>query len=165
MHIFLAYALSGHEGHIVQGAERFTPLVWPGADALHTAPIIGPIYATLVSGHDALTYLAFLAVPLTWWTLYKTRFGLRLRATGENPAAVDTAGISVRRIRYLAVIICGVLCGLGGTYLSVSQAAQFLVQMTAGRGFVALAALVFAKWRPWPALATCLLFGCLDAVA
>ena len=149
----------------LDGAERFTPLVWPGADTMRDVPFLGPVYATLISGHDVLTYVAFLAVPITWWALYKTRFGLRLRATGENPAAVDTAGISVRRIRYLGVIICGVLCGLGGTYLSVSQAAQFLVQMTAGKGFIALAALVFAKWRPWPALATCLLFGCLDAMA
>jgi simple sugar transport system permease protein len=149
----------------LEGMERFTPVVWPGADALRDVPVIGPVYATLMSGHDALTYVAFLAVPVTWWVLYKTRFGLRLRATGENPAAVDTAGISVRRIRYAAVVICGVLCGLGGTYLSVSQAAQFLVQMTAGKGFIALAALVFAKWRPWPAFATCLLFGFLDAAA
>jgi general nucleoside transport system permease protein len=149
----------------LDGAARFTPFVWPGADALHSSPVLGPIYATLISGHDALTYIAFAAVPLTWWALYKTRFGLRLRATGENPAAVDTAGISVRRIRYQSVLICGVLCGLGGTYLSVSQAAQFLIQMTAGKGFIALAALVFAKWRPLPALATCLLFGFLDAAA
>ena len=149
----------------LDGAARFTPLVWPGAESLHSIPLLGPIYATLISGHDALTYIAFAAAPLTWWALYKTRFGLRLRATGENPAAVDTAGISVRRIRYASVVICGVLCGLGGTYLSVSQAAQFLIQMTAGKGFIALAALVFAKWRPWPALATCLLFGFLDAAA
>ena len=149
----------------LEGSERFTPLVWPGSDLVRDIPAVGPLYATLISGHDALTYIAFLAVPLTWWALYKTRFGLRLRATGENPAAVDTAGISVRRIRYLGVVICGALCGLGGAYLSVSQAAQFLVQMTAGKGFIALAALVFAKWRPWPALATCLLFGCLDAMA
>lgn len=149
----------------LDGPERFTPLVWPGADILHSVPVLGPVYATLISGHDILTYIAFGCVPLTWWVLYKTRFGLRLRATGENPAAVDTAGISVRRIRYSAVVICGALCGLGGTYLSVSQAAQFLIQMTAGKGFIALAALVFAKWRPWPALATCLLFGGLDAAA
>lgn len=149
----------------LDGAARFTPLVWPGAEALHGVPVLGPIYATLISGHDALTYIAFAAVPLTWWVMYKTRFGLRLRATGENPAAVDTAGISVRRIRYASVIICGVLCGLGGAYLSVAQAAQFLIQMTAGKGFIALAALVFAKWRPLPALATCLLFGFLDAAA
>ena len=104
-------------------------------------------------------------VPLTYWALYSTRFGLRLRAVGENPAAVDTAGISVRGLRYGAVVICGVLVGLAGVYLVLSQAAYFQPHMSAGKGFIALAALVFAKWRPWPALATCLLFGFLDAVA
>ena len=104
-------------------------------------------------------------VPLTYWALYSTRFGLRLRAVGENPAAVDTAGISVRALRYSAVVICGVLVGLSGVYLSLAQAAYFQPHMSAGKGFIALAALVFAKWRPWPALATCLLFGFLDALA
>ena len=104
-------------------------------------------------------------VPFTYWALYSTRFGLRLRAVGENPAAVDTAGISVRGLRYGAVMICGVLVGLAGVYLVLSQEAYFQPHMSAGRGFIALAALVFAKWRPWPALATCLLFGFLDAVA
>ena len=104
-------------------------------------------------------------MPLTYWALYSTRFGLRLRAVGENPAAVDTAGISVRGLRYSAVVICGVLVGLAGVYLSLAQAAYFQPHMSAGKGFIALAALVFAKWRPWPALATCLLFGFLDALA
>ncbi len=103
--------------------------------------------------------------PVTYWALYSTRFGLRLRAVGENPAAVDTAGISVRALRYSAVVICGVLVGLAGVYLVLSQEAYFQPHMSAGRGFIALAALVFAKWRPWPALATCILFGFLDAVA
>ena len=119
----------------------------------------------LISGHDIVTYLAFLLVPFTYWALYSTRFGLRLRAVGENPAAVDTAGISVRGLRYGAVVICGVLVGLAGVYLVLSQVAYFQPHMSAGRGFIALAALVFAKWRPWPALATCLLFGFLDALA
>ena len=144
---------------------RFQPWTWPGAEALGRIPLVGPFYQDLLSGHDALTYIAFLVVPLTSFVLFRTRFGLRLRATGENPAAVDTAGISVRGIRYTAVVIAGVLCGFAGTYLSVSQAAAFLPQMTAGKGFIALAALVFAKWRPGPALLTCLLFGFLDAVA
>ncbi|WP_131118994.1 ABC transporter permease [Lichenihabitans psoromatis] len=146
-------------------ASRFTPIVWPGADTIATVPILGPVYHDLISGHDILTYLAFLTVPLTAFMLYRTRFGLRLRATGENPAAVDTAGISVRQLRYGGVIICGILCGFAGTYLSVSQAAGFLPQMTAGKGYIALAAMVFAKWRPIPALLTCLLFGFLDAIS
>lgn len=149
----------------LEGAARFSPIIWPGAEALREIPLFGPLYHTLVSGQDGLTWAALLAAPLTALVLYRTRFGLRIRAVGENPAAVDTAGVSVRALRYSAVAICGVLCGLAGTYLSVSQAAGFLPQMTAGKGFIALAALVFANWRPYPALFTTLLFGLLDAVA
>jgi len=143
----------------------FHPLMLPFADAARSVPILGPIYSDLISGHDLVTYFAFALAPLSYWALYSTRFGLRLRAVGENPAAVDTAGLSVRGLRYSAVVICGVLVGLAGVYLSISQAAYFQPHMSAGKGFIALAALVFAKWRPWPALATCLLFGVLDAVA
>ncbi len=144
---------------------QFGSIDWPFVKEIGTVPIVGPIYQHLISGHDLVTYLAFLLVPLTYWALYSTRFGLRLRAVGENPAAVDTAGISVRGLRYSAVVICGVLVGLAGVYLVLSQAAYFQPNMSAGKGFIALAALVFAKWRPWPALATCLLFGFLDALA
>jgi ABC-type uncharacterized transport system permease subunit len=144
---------------------QFGAINWPFVNEIGAVPIIGPIYQHLISGHDIVTYIAFLLVPLTYWALYSTRFGLRLRAVGENPAAVDTAGISVRGLRYGAVVICGVLVGLAGVYLVLSQEAYFQPHMSAGRGFIALAALVFAKWRPWPALATCLLFGFLDALA
>jgi general nucleoside transport system permease protein len=122
-------------------------------------------FGGLLLGHSALVYMVLLAVPLTWFVLGRTRFGLRLRAVGENPAAVDTAGISVTALRYIAVVLAGVFCGLGGAYLALAQAAGFLPNMTAGRGFIALAALIFAKWRAWPALGACLLFGLLDAVA
>ncbi|MCA3563542.1 MAG: ABC transporter permease [Methylocystis sp.] len=149
----------------VAQSQRFLPIDLPFADQVGAIPVLGGIYKQLLSGHNLLVWLAFLAVPLTWWVLQKTRFGLRLRAVGENPAAVDTAGISVARLRYEAVIICGVLCGLGGAYLSIAQGAGFLNNMTAGKGFIALAALIFAKWRPGPALAACLLFGFLDAMA
>lgn len=125
----------------------------------------GQRFGDVLLGHSLLVYVTLLAVPLTWYVLARTRFGLRLRAVGENPAAVDTAGISVTHLRYMAVLIGGVLCGIGGTYLSVSQSAGFLPNMTAGKGFIALAALIFAKWRAWPALATCFLFGLLDATA
>ena len=119
----------------------------------------------LLFGHSALVYMVLLAVPLTWFVLGRTRFGLRLHAVGENPAAVDTAGISVTGLRYIAVVLAGVFCGLGGAYLALAQAAGFLPNMTAGRGFIALAALIFAKWRAWPALGACFLFGLLDAGA
>jgi general nucleoside transport system permease protein len=147
------------------GDGRFGSIVLPGVDALRPVPYLGPIYADVISGHSVPVYLAFVAVPGTWFFLYRTRFGLRLRAVGENPAAVDTAGISVARLRYIAVILAGMLCGLGGVYLSVAQNAGFLPHMTAGKGFIALAALIFAKWRPVPAMGACLLFGLLDAVA
>ena len=159
------YGEGGRTPQLDSAGSRFAPILWPGAADLKPLPGFGPFYADLLSGQVVLTYMALLVVPLTAFVLFRSRFGLRLRATGENPAAVDTAGISVRGIRYAGVVICGVLCGMAGTYLSVAQAASFLPSMTAGKGFIALAALVFAKWRPWPALFTCLLFGFLDAIS
>jgi simple sugar transport system permease protein len=148
----------------LEGAARFAPLEWPLTGVLGSIPVLGPVYAEIVSGHTVLVYVAMAAVPISWWVLFRTRFGLRLRAVGENPAAVDTAGISVVRLRYAAVAICGLLTGLAGAYLATGLAAGFVKDMSAGRGFIALAALIFAKWRPWPALGACLLFGFLEAV-
>ena len=144
---------------------RFGAINLPGADALRDVPVIGQLYSGLLSGHSLLTYVAFLAVPFTWWVLFRTRFGLRLRAVGENPAAVDTAGISVAWLRYRAVICTGILTGLAGSYMALAQNAGFVKDMTAGRGYIALAALIFAKWKPVPAMFACLLFGFLDALA
>jgi general nucleoside transport system permease protein len=141
---------------------RFMPIEIPGARELAGVPLLGDL-AKIVSGHSILTYLTILLVPLTAWALAKTRFGLRLRAVGENPHAVDTAGISVARLRYQAVIIAGILCGVAGAFMSTSLSASFVRDMTAGRGFMALAALIFASWRAWPALYACLLFGFLQA--
>jgi simple sugar transport system permease protein len=144
---------------------RFSDITLPFADALSGVPVLGPIYSDLLSGHSILVYVAFAMVPLTWWVLYRTRFGLRLRAVGEAPDAVDTAGVSVVRLRFAAVMICGVLCGIAGAYMATGLQAGFVREMTAGRGYIALAALIFAKWRPWYALMACLLFGFLQAVA
>jgi ABC-type uncharacterized transport system permease subunit len=144
---------------------RFNPIELPFAEALSDVPFLGPIYSELISGHSILVYVALAAVPATWWILFRTRFGLRLRAVGENPAAVDTAGVSVVGLRFAAVAICGVLCGIAGAYLATGLQAGFVKDMTAGRGFIALAALIFAKWRPWYALSACLLFGFLQAIA
>jgi len=116
-------------------------------------------------GHNALVYLALLLVPAVWWLLYRTRFGLRLRAVGENPAMVDAAGVSVTRLRYAALTLNGMLCGLAGAYLVLAQNASFVPNMAAGRGFMALAAMIFGQWHPVRALWACLLFGALDAIA
>lgn len=156
------FSLGGRTPQL-ESSGRFQNITLPFAEQLQGVPFIGPIYHDLISGHSILVYAAFLIVPLTWWLLYRTRFGLRLRAVGENPAAVDTAGISVVRLRFSAVLICGVLCGIAGAYLSTSLSAGFVREMSAGRGFIALAALIFSKWRPWYALMACLLFGLLDA--
>ncbi|SRR6056297_174599 len=147
------------------GGARFESIELPFAEALSGVPIFGQIYADLISGHTILVYVGFLCVPLTWWVLFRTRFGLRLRAVGENPAAVDTAGISVYALRYAAVGICGILCGLAGAYLATGLQAGFVKDMSSGRGYIALAALIFAKWRPWYALYATMLFGFLQALS
>ena len=149
----------------LEPSARFQPINLPGAEAVKDVPLLGRIYEGLISGHNILVYLSVFAVPLTWWIIYRTRFGLRLRAVGENPAAVDTAGISVTRLRYSGVVICGIFAGIAGTYLAIAQSANFAPNMSAGRGFIALAALIFAKWNPIGALGACLLFGFLEAVA
>ena len=149
----------------LSGAGRFNPITLPFAETLSGVPVLGPIYAGLISGQTVLVYVAFALVPLTWWVLFRTRFGLRLRAVGENPASVDTAGVSVTRLLFAAVAICGVLCGIAGAYLATGLSAGFVKEMTAGRGFIALAALIFAKWKPWQALFATFLFGLLEAIA
>jgi simple sugar transport system permease protein len=141
---------------------RFLPIEIPGLSSLADVPVLGAIVRVLFN-HSILTYAAFILVPLTAWALSRTRFGLRLRAVGENPHAVDTAGISVAKLRYMAVIIAGVLCGIAGTFISTSLSSSFVRDITAGMGFMALAALIFANWRAWPALGACLLFGFLQA--
>ena len=141
---------------------RFLPLEIPGISALADVPGVG-IFVKIFLSHSILTYVAFILVPVTAWALSRTRLGLRLRAVGENPHAVDTAGISVAKLRYMAVIITGILCGIAGTFISISLSSSFVRDITAGMGFMALAALIFANWRAWPALGACLLFGFLQA--
>ncbi|OCC04305.1 sugar ABC transporter permease [Labrys sp. WJW] len=164
---FIGNAWYGEGGRTpsLSGDARFQPIELPGAEAIKGVPVIGQLYADVLSGHSILVYFAFVCVPVTAWVLYKTRFGLRLRAVGENPQAVDTAGISVAWLRYRAVLICGLLTGIAGAYLSTADSAAFVSNMTGGRGYMGLAALIFAKWRPWPALGACLLFGLLDAIS
>ncbi|WLQ15347.1 ABC transporter permease [Hahella aquimaris] len=165
MTLGLSWFKQGGQTPQLTDAARFSTIDFPGAEMMRDVPVIGGIYSEMLSGHNIFVYLAFLAVPFTWWLLFRTRFGLRLRAVGENPKAVDTAGISVHRMRYAALLCAGILCGFAGAYISSAQNAQFVRDMTAGQGFIALAALIFGKWRPLPVLGACLLFGFLDAVA
>jgi ABC-type uncharacterized transport system permease subunit len=161
----VAWFQQGGQTPPVSAEVRLQPL-WPGAAAaFQDVPLIGPILGEGLLAHNALVYLALLLVPATWWLLYRTRFGLRLRAVGENPSMVDAAGVSVLRLRYAALSLNGVLCGLAGAYLVLAQSASFGPNMTAGRGYMALAAMIFGQWRPVPALWACLLFGFLDTAA
>lgn len=159
------FNLGGQTPQLNVAGQRFTEITWPWARAAHDTPLPGLLYSELLSGHNVVVYLAALLVPSASWMLYRTRFGLRLRAVGENPQAVDTAGISVHALRYRAMVISGALCGIAGTYLSVAASSGFVRDMTAGKGYLALAALIFGKWRPYPTLAACLLFAFTDALA
>lgn len=160
----LAWFQQGGQTPILSGAQRFAPIILPFSDVARDVPLFGPLYARVLSDQTVLVYVALLAVPLAAWVLYRTRFGLRLRAVGENPHAVDTAGISVAGMRFRALIIAGVLCGIAGAYMSTAHGAAFVRDMTAGKGFLALAALIFGKWRPVPTMLACLLFAFADAV-
>jgi simple sugar transport system permease protein len=167
MTVLVAQYLFGQGGRTppLEGAARFNPIDLPLSETLKGVPVIGPFYHEVISGHSILVYAAFAIVALTWFVLYRTRYGLRLRAVGENPAAVDTAGVSVPALRFSAVMVTGVLCGLAGAYMATALQAGFGKEMTAGRGYIALAALIFAKWRPVQAMYACLLFGFFQALA
>ncbi|MEM6762216.1 MAG: ABC transporter permease [Pseudomonadota bacterium] len=145
--------------------QRFGAITLPFADSIGAVPYLGPFYQTFLSGHNILVYLALTAVPAVAFIIFATAFGLRLRAVGEAPEAVDSAGHSVAWLRYRAVIIAGVLCGIAGAYLSIAHGGGFVREMSAGKGYIALAALIFGKWRPLPTLFACLLFGALESSA
>ncbi len=161
----VAWFAQGGQTPPVSSVVRITPLFPAAVGALQDLPLLGAIVAHGLLGHNAMVYLALLLVPAVWWLLFRTRFGLRLRAVGENPQMVDAAGVSVQRLRYTALTLNGMLCGLAGSYLVLAQNASFSQNMTAGRGFMALAALIFGRWHPLGALWACLLFGFLDAAA
>ena len=161
----IAWFKQGGQTPPLPDAVRLRPLLTDLAAVLQGLPLGGRVLADGLLGHNGLVYLALALVPLVWWLLYRTRIGLRLRATGENPAMVDAAGLSVKGLRYGALAANGLLCGLAGSYLVLAQNANFVPNMTAGRGYMALAAMIFGKWHPVGALWACLLFGFLDAAA
>lgn len=140
---------------------------WFGAAGAVVAqmPVVGKALSLALFGHNLMVYGALALVAAVWWLLYRTRFGLRLRAAGENPTMVDAAGVSVQVLRYQALALNGVLSALAGAYLVMAQNPSFIPNMTAGRGYMALAAMIFGKWHPVGALWACLLFGFLDAVS
>ncbi len=122
-----------------------------------------PFVGTVLFNHQPMVYVMFLGVAFSAYVIKNTTFGLRLRAAGDKPEAIDTVGVNVHRVRYIGVAMSGVFAGLAGAYLSLGQLNFFSEGMTAGRGFIALAAVIFGNWRPWPAFGAALLFGFADA--
>jgi len=162
---FLALGLTGYLFIDIYGGEGTPPDV-PKIPNVHLAFLedwyfLGPIFGQL----NLMIWLAFLTIVLTWLVFFKTPIGLRIRAVGEHPRAADTVGISVYGTRYAAVTLSGILAALGGAYLSIGFVNSFNQNMTAGRGFIALAAVIFGNWRPWGAAAAALLFGFSSALA
>jgi simple sugar transport system permease protein len=146
------------------GQARLYDIVLPGSALVADIPYLGWFYTRLIGGHSALVYLAFGLIPVVHWVIFHSRFGLRLRAVGENPHAADAAGVSVERTRFLAMLCAGVLCSFSGAYLSLVQSGFFLRDMSAGNGYLALTALVFGNWRPLHTALGCLMFGFFAAL-
>ena len=155
---YLLQVIYGTSGTIApEGLEKLPTLYIPGLSDL-------PFLGTVLFSHSPLVYLSWLMVPVTSIFLYRTVPGIHVRAVGEDLEAASTAGISVRRMQYLALMLGGILCGLAGANLSVGDLSLFRENMTNGRGFIALAAVYFAAGRPKMTAAACLLFGLFDAL-
>ena len=161
----IAWFAQGGQTPPVPEAVRLSRWFVGAGEVVAHVPLIGQALSLAFFGHNLMVYGTLVLVAFVWWLLYRTRFGLRLRAAGENPTMVDAAGVSVKGLRYQALALNGVLSALAGAYLVVAQNPSFIPNMTAGRGYMALAALIFGKWHPVGALWACLLFGFLDAIS
>ena len=161
----IAWFAQGGQTPPVPESVRLSSWFAGAGEAVAQLPFIGRALALAFFGHNLMVYGALALVAAVWWLLYRTRFGLRLRAAGENPTMVDAAGVSVKQLRYQALALNGVLSSLAGAYIVLAQNPSFIPHMTAGRGYMALAAMIFGKWHPVGALWACLLFGFLDAVS
>lgn len=157
--IFFMYLASGDRGYSANLASKVMPTIQ--LPVIQSIPVVGGIH----SGHNILTYFAFVCVALTWVLLYKTPMGLQIRAVGESPNAADSVGVSVNRIKYIALAISGALAGMGGAFMSMGYMSSFNTNMTAGRGFIALAAEAMGRGEPIGTMLTSLLFGFADALA
>lgn len=157
--IFFLYLACGEKGISSSLASGVLPNM--------TIPILKdiPFIGQILSGHNILTYIGIIAIPLLSFFLYKTRLGLHIRSAGENPAAVASVGVNVIRTRYIALVIGGIFAALGGAFMSMGYVSYFVSDMIAGRGFIAIAASALGKNRPVATLIACLLFGAADAFA
>jgi ABC-type uncharacterized transport system permease subunit len=146
------FGITGEPTKIIGFKETAVPF-------LSKIPYVGPV----LFNHTAPVYIAFILIPLSYILLYKTTFGLKLRSVGEYPKAADSLGINVTKMRYIACSFCGGLAGMGGAYLSIAYMNRFLDNMVSGRGFIALAVVIFGKWKPKGIMWACLLFAFSDA--
>ena len=156
--VFVLYSVAKDKGMSTSLASLTMPVI--------NIPIISsiPVLGDILSGHNMLTYLAFILVFVVWVLLYKTPLGLQLRVVGENPHAAESVGINVKKIQYIALIISGALASMGGAYMSMGYMDKFARDMTAGRGFIALAAEALGRGTPFGTLAASLVFGTADAL-
>ncbi len=157
--VFMLELTTGEKGNSSSlKSMAFTSLDIP---ILKNIPILGDLF----SGHNTLTYVAFLAAVGVWFLLYKTPIGLRIRAVGENEHAINSVGISVKRVRFLAIMLCGVLASFGGMYLSMGYLNMFVRDMVSGRGFISLAACAMGQATPFGTLASALVFSFFDGLS
>lgn len=158
--LLFVLAFAGGKGEVIQTVIRVPALSLWKIPLLGDIPVIGPIFFN----QYPLVYLAFLMVPVVWFILYRTTWGLKIRAVGEHPHAADTVGIGVVRVRYMTLLLCGALAGLAGAFLSIGAFNAWQENMTSGRGFIAYTAIVFGKWEPVGVFLGALLFGAADAL-